>query len=160
MPTKQNIFLPFNDKSDKHLTSPYGNRHKNKMQHFIVSIILIVMICSQKNLKFFSSKIIKVVYFLHLMIITATNQFLYYFCLVMAPHYNDLRSPIFDLQHICSCSYDLLQFASIKDTNSKSTTKSMKKHFLGVWLKRKKKLFACHIIKTLYPLGKKGGTRR
>lgn len=53
MPAKQNIFLPFNDKSDKHLTSPYGNRHKNKMQHFIVSIILIVMICSQKNLKFF-----------------------------------------------------------------------------------------------------------
>ena len=62
MPAKQNIFLPFNDKSDKHLTSPYGNRHKNKMQHFIVSIILIEMICSQKNLKFFSSKIIKVVY--------------------------------------------------------------------------------------------------
>lgn len=139
MPTKQNIFLPFNDKSDKHLTSPYGNRRKNKMQHFIVSIILIVMICSQKNLKFFSSKIIKVVYFLHLMIITATNQFLYYFCLIMAPHYNDLRSPIFDLQHICSCSYDLLQFASIKRYQLQVYYEKHEKAIFGGLIEAKKK---------------------
>ena len=153
MPTKQNIFLPFNDKSDKHLTSPYGNRHKNKMQHFIVSIILIVMICSQKNLKFFfSSKIIKVVYFLHLMIITAKNQFLYYFCLVMAPHYNDLRSPIFDLQHICSCSYDLLQFASIKRYQLQVYYEKHEKAFFGGLIKAKKKIVRLsHNSNTIFP---------
>ena len=95
------------------------------------------------------------------MIITATNQFLYYFCLVMAPHYNDLRSPIFDLQHICSCSYDLLQFSSIKRYQLQVYYEKHEKAFFGGLIKaKKKKLFACHIIKTLYPLGKKGGTRR
>lgn len=57
----------------------------------------------------------------------------------MAPHYNDLRSPIFDLQHICSCSYDLLQFASIKRYQLQVYYEKHEKAIFGGLIKAKKK---------------------
>ena len=70
----------------------------------------------------------------------------------MAPHYNDLRSPIFDLQHICSCSYDLLQFASIKRYQLQVYYEKHEKAVFGGLIKAKKKIVRLsHNLNTISP---------
>lgn len=54
--------------------------------------------------------------------------------------------------HVVTIYYNLRVY---KDTNSKSTTKSMKKQFLGVWLKRKKNCPPVTKFKHHIPLGRR-----